>query len=602
MSASPANVGIRRLAVYVPAACVSQAALETRDGCAPKYTFGLGQESMAVWDPDKEDAVSMALTAARDLLRHVDPCAIGCLRVGTESLVDTSKSMKTHLMALLAEHGNEYVEGTTHVNACYGGTDALFAAVAWVQSEAWDGRLALVVCADTAVYAPDSKAYMTGGAGAVAMLVGPDAALTLDPFRVTVSGDVNDFYTPEYERYPRVDGKESERCYLSALGKCMHIMRDKVRDVNYLCFHAPYARLVQKAYACLTEEDAGSSGDFRARVEPGLLFCRRNGNMHTASLYGCLASICKHLQAGEKVALFSYGSGYVASLFTLTVRYALPEVDGLHRLDERPVLSVGAWLAAEVPTALDAYVVQVDPETRIRTYAPLVAPADPTTEQLFAGETTRQGEEALLFVDEWDSPCGTLGSARAHKAPGVLHRAFSRVRFDDPGRKQLQQRSQTTPLFPLTWSNTCRSHPRNCLYERETRGFLGVKRAAMRRVASELGIQTLQPETIVHMGRMHYYARYGPDLAEHEVDHILFAPMPADMIVEPNADEVAACKWVSRGDVHRILSEAPETLSPWFRLLCERMDLFRMWTRFERDPTERPSPWIVRVGQIAVSS
>ena len=41
------------------------------------------------------------------------------------------------------------------------------------------GRYALVVCADIAVYATGA-ARCTGGAGAVAMLIGPDAAVVFD--------------------------------------------------------------------------------------------------------------------------------------------------------------------------------------------------------------------------------------------------------------------------------------------------------------------------------------------------------------------------------------------------------------------------------------
>jgi hydroxymethylglutaryl-CoA synthase len=42
------------------------------------------------------------------------------------------------------------------------------------------GRYAVVVAADIAVYARGS-ARPTGGAGAVAMLIGPDAPLVIDP-------------------------------------------------------------------------------------------------------------------------------------------------------------------------------------------------------------------------------------------------------------------------------------------------------------------------------------------------------------------------------------------------------------------------------------
>lgn len=44
----------------------------------------------------------------------------------------------------------------------------------------WDGRYALVVCGDIAVYEA-GPARPTGGCGAVAMLIGPDAPLVLEP-------------------------------------------------------------------------------------------------------------------------------------------------------------------------------------------------------------------------------------------------------------------------------------------------------------------------------------------------------------------------------------------------------------------------------------
>lgn len=61
-------------------------------------------------------------------------------QVGTETLVDKSKSVKTVLMQLFEESGNTDVEGIDTTNACYGGTAALFNAANWVESSAWDGK------------------------------------------------------------------------------------------------------------------------------------------------------------------------------------------------------------------------------------------------------------------------------------------------------------------------------------------------------------------------------------------------------------------------------------------------------------------------------
>lgn len=73
--------------------------------------------------------------------------------MGTETLIDKSKSTKTVLMSLFEGSGNDDIEGVTTINACYGGTAALLNAVAWVESSGWDGRYAIVVAADIAVYA-----------------------------------------------------------------------------------------------------------------------------------------------------------------------------------------------------------------------------------------------------------------------------------------------------------------------------------------------------------------------------------------------------------------------------------------------------------------
>ena len=71
--------------------------------------------------------------------------AIGRLEVGTETIIDKSKSVKSVLMHLFAEQGNTDIEGIDTTNACYGGTAALINAVNWIESSYWDGRYALVL-------------------------------------------------------------------------------------------------------------------------------------------------------------------------------------------------------------------------------------------------------------------------------------------------------------------------------------------------------------------------------------------------------------------------------------------------------------------------
>ncbi len=109
----------------------------------------------------------------------VNPSNVVLLEVGTETLVDKSKSTKTVLMDLFP--GNADVEGATVVNACYGGTAALLNVLSWVESNGWDGRYAAVVAVDIATYVC-GPARPTCGAGAVAVLFGRNVSLAMvDP-------------------------------------------------------------------------------------------------------------------------------------------------------------------------------------------------------------------------------------------------------------------------------------------------------------------------------------------------------------------------------------------------------------------------------------
>jgi hydroxymethylglutaryl-CoA synthase len=254
--ARPANVGILAMEVYFPKTYVAQRDLEDFDGVpSGKYTLGLGQDAMS-FTGDREDVNSIALTVVAQLLEKYGIRAeeIGRLEVGTESLVDKSKSTKTVLMQLFEPSGNTSIEGVSTINACYGATAALFNALAWVESSAWDGRLAIVVATDIAVYAK-GPARPTGGCGAAAMLIGPNAPLVVDArARGTFSSHIWDFYKPDPSvEFPTVDGRLSQTCYLRALDACYHLFCDKSKtdtrltDLDYAVFHSPYNKLVQRS-------------------------------------------------------------------------------------------------------------------------------------------------------------------------------------------------------------------------------------------------------------------------------------------------------------------------------------------------------------------
>ncbi|KAK8578759.1 hypothetical protein V6N13_142028 [Hibiscus sabdariffa] len=365
------NVGILAMEIYFPPTCVQQEALEAHDGASKgKYTIGLGQDCMA-FCTEVEDVISMSLTAVTSLLAKykIDPKQIGRLEVGSETVIDKSKSIKTFLMQIFEKSGNTDIEGVDSTNACYGGTAALFNCVNWVESRSWDGRYGLVVCTDSAVYA-EGPARPTGGAAAIAMLIGPDAPIAFESkFRGSHMSHVYDFYKPNLaSEYPVVDGKLSQTCYLMALDTCYKYFCHKyeklegkqfsLSDADYFVFHSPYNKLVQKSFARLvfndftrnvssvddiTKEKLGPfstlTGDesyqsrdlekasqqvskplYDAKVQPTTLIPKQVGNMYTASLYAAFASLIHNKNselAGQRVVLFSYGSGLTSTMFSL---------------------------------------------------------------------------------------------------------------------------------------------------------------------------------------------------------------------------------------------------------------------------------------------
>jgi hydroxymethylglutaryl-CoA synthase len=253
---------------------------------------------------DNEDINSICLTVLANLMEkyQIKPEEIGRLDVGTETLIDKSKSVKTTLMSLFEPHGCTDIEGIDNVNACFGGTAAIFNAINWIESSYWDGRYACVVMGDIAVYAKGS-ARPTGGAGAIAFLIGPHAELIFERgLRATHITHQYDFYKPVMDsEYPLVDGRLSIVCYLNALDKCYQLYKKKfqlisssllnrkstnVKDKNNntnqeqqqeerqtenadenteetfslnsadaFLFHSPYCKLVQKSFARLLWND-----------------------------------------------------------------------------------------------------------------------------------------------------------------------------------------------------------------------------------------------------------------------------------------------------------------------------------------------------------
>lgn len=320
---------------------------------------------------------------------NIDPKSIGRLDVGTETIIDKSKSAKTVLMNLFAESGNSDIEGLDSKNACYGSTAALFNAINWVESSSWDGRDAIVTAGDIAIYA-EGSARPVGGAGAISFLIGPDAPIVFEPIHGTHMANSWDFYKPDLNsEYPTVDGPETIQTYLGALdraydayrakaakakaaqsgnanGAASNLASIKVDDFDYTLFHSPYGKLVQKGFGRVAYNDyrsdptnpiyesipehikdldrkstitnkevekafAAFTKDMQSKkLAPTSDTVKRIGNMYTASLYGGLASLISNVSSddlqGKRIFFYAFGSGSAASVFAARVQGSTAEI------------------------------------------------------------------------------------------------------------------------------------------------------------------------------------------------------------------------------------------------------------------------------------
>lgn len=203
-----------------------------------------------------------------------------------------------------------------------------------------------------------------------------------------------DFYKPRLDsEYPEVDGPVSVTTYISALDEAYSRFREKIakakklhinghagsmngnsnakfgfslEDIDYAVFHSPYGKQVQKALgrlyyndfiscpsapqfstipedfrniryaASLTDKTlerafiTASKAVFSQKVEPSMHCSKRLGNMYTASLYGCLASLLSAVEPCEllnkRISMFAFGSGCAASFFTLRIKGDTSEI------------------------------------------------------------------------------------------------------------------------------------------------------------------------------------------------------------------------------------------------------------------------------------
>ena len=343
--------GISDIAFYLPKLSIDLAAIvaarKAEDAVTGEQLLraqeSTGQKSMRFPEP-WEDSATMAAEAARALLAANPGAAesVRYLMVGTESGLDHSKPLAAWVQGMLDRSGAKLAGNllTAQVqHACAGASVALLSVAAQLVLGGRMEENGLVLCSDIARYARASTAEVTQGAGALALLVQPEARLVGIDLATAgfASRDVDDFFRPFGSSTPFVKGHYSIRCYREALeeafldhaARSSSTPREVLEGTDIFILHAPYYRLPVDALRWLVArqlscDNAKSAAFIEERnFEDSVSAVALSGNLFTGSIYLALVRALEGAHerfgrsiAGKRILFASYGSGNTMAVFS----------------------------------------------------------------------------------------------------------------------------------------------------------------------------------------------------------------------------------------------------------------------------------------------
>ncbi|MES2204617.1 MAG: hydroxymethylglutaryl-CoA synthase [Pseudomonadota bacterium] len=316
------NIGIEAISLFTSNQYIDLADIAThRNLPTDKYYNALGQYQMSVPAID-EDVITLAANAAARIINDENRDSITHVFFGTESGVDQSKSAATYIHGLLQL--SPTCRAIEIKQACYGATAGIQMGLALIARD--PSQKILVLASDVARYGLGTDGESSQGCGAVAILLSANPRiLSISSESGFYTQDIMDFWRPNYRDEALVEGLYSSRMYLQCLEKCWQMYHTKAKrdfsNYSQFCYHTPVAKLAEKAHKLLSKLNDKNINDEEAAQQllTGLHYSRIIGNTYTGSLYVALASLLDNTQedlSGQRVGLFSYGSGCVAEYFS----------------------------------------------------------------------------------------------------------------------------------------------------------------------------------------------------------------------------------------------------------------------------------------------
>ena len=325
------KIGIDKIGFAMPKYFLDIADLaKARNINANKYVKGLLQLEMSIAQITK-DIVPLGATAASEFLPDEDKRNIDMIIIGTESGIDQSKSASIFIHSLLGL--SPFTRAIEVKEACYGGTAAIAIAKNHVVSNPESS--VLVITSDLAKYGIGATGESTQGAGSCAMLIKKDPSiLILNDDNVYQTRDIMDFWRPNYSDFPHVDGHFSTKQYLDCLETTWNEYSKKFNksldDFEAICFHLPFPKIGLKGLNTIVpkQENENLKDKLNENFHTSIIYNQKVGNIYTGSLYLNLLSLLENsrsLSSGDNILMYSYGSGAVCEIFSVTL------VDGFEK-------------------------------------------------------------------------------------------------------------------------------------------------------------------------------------------------------------------------------------------------------------------------------
>lgn len=316
-----------------------------------KLSKGLLLKELSI-APLTEDIVTLAASAADSILTEEEKQEIDMVIVATESSIDQSKASAVFVHGLLGIQ--PFARSFEVKEACYSATAALHYAELHVGNS--PESKVLVIASDIAKYGIQTPGEPTQGAGSVAMLVTQNPRImAFNNDNVAQTRDIMDFWRPNYSTTPFVNGVYSTQQYLDSLKTTWAEYQKRynvsLNDFAAVCFHLPYPKLALKGLKKILDKSLSQEkkDQLQEHFDESIIYSQKVGNIYTGSLFLGLLSLLENadnLKAGDKIALYSYGSGAVSEFFSVEL------VDGYEKqlltnrldlLDQRRTLSVDEY-------------------------------------------------------------------------------------------------------------------------------------------------------------------------------------------------------------------------------------------------------------------